>query len=297
MFPVGNGRPGTVLTPFAASPDGVVFTPPSFNQAAHRDRRQWLTTNEIALAFETEADGQWLRAGLPSVLRRLRYFSKQPTLPRNSVARFAREAPEIVARPTVVELRGTQIRSDLLRAVTADTLRRLGSDDTVPIFADVLLDAIEAMLEFDFRKSILYSAIALEAGASSAIESEYERLRRLPGQTLHRFLPARGNQDVHDPIFVRLADRANSRMRLHELPLYLFGRSLLVQNEPLFTRALRLSGTRNGLAHAGDAGQRADAYALDLTSASECLETARQVFDWFDLESDYPTVITHEDLV
>lgn len=295
MFPVGDGR-CSILTPFAASSDGTPIIPVR-SQLAHRDGRQWMTTTYFAFAFESEADARSLYQDHPAILRRLRFFAKQPALPRHAVVYQPQTVAAVVSagtRSPAFELGGgAQIRSDLLRAISADALRRLSSDDVVPVFGDVLLDAIEAMLESDFRKSILYAAIAVEAAASTALEAEYGRLIAAPAGAEHRVLAARGNRAAHDPIYLRLAQRPNSRTRLHELPLYLLGRSLLVQNEALFTRAMRLSDTRNGLAHTGDVSPRADAYALDRSGALECLETARQVFEWFGLESDYPTSITH----
>ena len=120
----------------------------------------------------------------------------------------------------------------------------------------------------DYRTSILYAAISIEAAAATLLDEEYERLiAAVPTPSAVRVidLPQAGGAHRRiDPVYAHLT-RGGGQFRtlLHELPLYIFGRSLMVQNQALYDGALRLYTTRNAIAHRGEPDDEHRALSLD----------------------------------
>lgn len=144
-----------------------------------------------------------------------------------------------------------------------------------------MLDALAALVEGDVRKTILYSAIAVEARATEVLDKAYEaaKLARAPR---HRIVDIadRGGQVSKDPIFDALPDKF--RTLLHERPLYLEGRSLLLENRTTYDRALKLYTTRSKLAHRGThAEEDGECFPLTRDGAERALRAAIDTLRWF----------------
>jgi hypothetical protein len=89
-----------------------------------------------------------------------------------------------------------------------------------------------------------------------------------------------------DPVFERLRERDHFPTKLHELPLYILGKSLLMDNEPLYGQARNLYATRNHLAHSGeiDESSSKDLYSVDQVGSGKALSTTKGVFAWLGVD-------------
>jgi hypothetical protein len=97
---------------------------------------------------------------------------------------------------------------------------RIGGKD-IPIAKEIFLDAFEAHLRKDFRKSILYFAMACEISVSTVLETKYQTLltkRKLKNAIKN---PSTGN--YKDPVFDLLQENKwQFKTKLHQQFLYLF---------------------------------------------------------------------------
>jgi hypothetical protein len=173
----------------------------------------------------------------------------------------------------------------LLTAVTVahlEAVAQLPADFVAPVHVDVLLDALQAHVERDFRRALLYAAIAVEAFALQWLEAKHESAR-VASASAHRFLklPLAGGEVAHkDPVYELLSAGDNFSRLLHERPLYLAGRSLLVDAPETYRRAVQLYATRNKIAHRGTAPADEKHFALSPEGSVDGLETAVKVFRW-----------------
>jgi hypothetical protein len=195
------------------------------------------------------------------------------------------------------------LRLRLLKNVegTALTFRALRSrlamaaDLRVPVYAEVLLDAVDASDTGDVRKAILYAAIAVEVMATTKLDDAFKEEVKRGAHSLSlvtRALPG-GKTVQKDPLFDQLHESAkrNFRILLHELPLYVSRRSLLVDNEEMYQQLLKLHATRNDLVHTGGVGGSTDRLPVDHDGAKEAMRLAIAAFQWFGAEGRYvPTI-------
>lgn len=93
-----------------------------------------------------------------------------------------------------------------------------------------------------------------------------------------------------DPIYERLRHRSDFNVLLHELSLYVLGRSLLAEDQALYANAKRLYSTRNQLVHSGGLleDETNPPLQLDATGAMTALKTAAALFSWLGLRHDFP---------
>jgi len=87
-----------------------------------------------------------------------------------------------------------------------------------------------------------------------------------------------------DPVYALLAKGDNFACLLHEVPLYLFRRSLLQENQELYRRAVSLYRTRNRLSHGRlvEPGEE-DLLLVNRDGAFRSLAVAVEVFQWFGM--------------
>lgn len=175
-------------------------------------------------------------------------------------------------------------------AIDASILLRasqIGSDSDIPICHEILLDALAAFERNDYRQTVLYAAIAIESLARTYLGSVYERAVTSQQPPAHlnivEFPQAGGLVQKKDPVFSLLYDNDSFQRLLHESPLYLTRRSLLVENDDLYRRALSLYRTRNRLGHGHviPENNTENLLSIDSAGALNGLETAIQVFEWF----------------
>jgi hypothetical protein len=92
-----------------------------------------------------------------------------------------------------------------------------------------------------------------------------------------------------DPVFERLRESAkrNFTVLLHELPLYLHGKSMLVEEERLYQRLALLHSTRNDLVHAGAILSGQDRLPTDYGGMQVAVHAAIEAFHWFRASGRY----------
>lgn len=162
-----------------------------------------------------------------------------------------------------------------------------------PIYNTLLLDAIEAVAEPDYRRAILYSAMTAEIVASTRLDEELGVLKTKGDSTGRlRLMPVHlrgGRTEVKDPVYDALSRQRQFKHLLHVLPLYVFGRSLLVDDCRLYEQALKLHGTRNDIVHLGQPSENAKPrLTLDEAGALEAISCAMSVCEWFGENYHYP---------
>ncbi len=224
------------------------------------------------------------------LLQRLRYLSRQFLIPH--VMSMAMQVNE--GHLTPADLSGAPDGSEsfirdfvLPTAVTAKHLRDLSElplEFSVPVHSEVLLDALAAHVSSDYRKAVLYAAIAMDSFARAKLDEALSTvLATKPASCRVIARPlAGGEESVKDPIYDLLAKTDNFARFLHELPLYLLNRSLLVEKEGLYKSAVELYGARNKLAHGSHLVS-----PPDRESASLALETAIDVLTWLGEPGSY----------
>lgn len=240
-------------------------------------------------------DGDTARLEIGKLLRWLRFATGQADLRTDLVGYqqylgVAADAPieaPFTAPPAFVPLfhaLATALSFDRIQAVLAACPMM-----SVPVYADVLLDAIEA--DDDDRKVILYSAIAVEAMVSTRLDEMHEAAQTVRPDDLRMvsMRGAGGTTVAKDPVFEFLRKGSKFRTLLHELPLYVLRRSVLLEDEQLFQDLDKLYGTRNRLVHGGHA-DAADLLTIDYHGAKKALRSAISAYRWFDAAGRYVTM-------
>src|SRR5262249_29593490 len=182
----------------------------------------------------------------------------------------------------------TAIRADIVKAaLTMEIVAKAGElppDFKPPVYEGLLLDAIKAATDMDFRAAIFYSAIAIEALAGTRIEEELQRL--LASAPVPPHLRAVESQEggkkgeIEDPVYKCLRNTGRFPNLLHELPLYVLQKSLKIEAPELYKVARRLYQTRNSLAHRGEPGKDKDLLPVDRQGATAALKCAAEGFAW-----------------
>lgn len=229
----------------------------------------------------------------------LRQTSKQVELPTGLAVISGTEVSELPSAnfPTV-EPNGQKFLARYIwdTAVTWEQLIeadvRLIASKT-PIYEELLLDAIHAFYDNDYRRTLLYSAISIETIAATILEDRYEvalhaedhdhELRIIQRQQ------AGGSIILKDPVYEFLVARGKFAELLHQLPLYLMGKSLLVENEQLYQKAIQLYKTRNKIAHLGDSSAKGPGgFSTNQDDARITLQVALDIFRWFGNDTKFP---------
>jgi hypothetical protein len=236
----------------------------------------------------------------PKFLRALRYTSGQSWISRTitvategetaSVSNFEftlRKDPDNAA---FISAQHVDLAVSWAKIHKIDKTIRESSFET---YMEVLLDGIAAHQESDYLKAILYSAIACESVAAQQIDRAYDDLRKAPTKsTTHRFVKCKtpdGDVDK-DPVFERLrsTEKGAFLSSLHELPLYLWSRSIQGEKPQLYRTAHALYKTRNKVAHLGGLTEESDK-TLPITreGSKQAIDCAVQIFDWFNVNASH----------
>jgi hypothetical protein len=180
-----------------------------------------------------------------------------------------------------------ELRSNLVRtAVRFEELPTSACGASARISDGLLVDSIHAFYRGDYRTAILYSAFAVESIANEVLEAEYERLKSVDSAKKEhvRIVQIRVSRDVEqakDPIYAALINGKGLGRLLHEAPLYLLRRSMLIEQQDLYYRGVKLYSTRNKIVHGQEAWVKGDVLPLDYAGAFEAIETAVLMFKWF----------------
>jgi hypothetical protein len=192
------------------------------------------------------------------------------------------------------ELRQASIRKHICEsAVSSEHLTEASSavlSSTVPVHCELANDAAENELRSNYRSAIIFAAAAIEACAGNVIDREYgNKLKQAP-LAAHRRVTITVNRRetiVKDPIYEALrcsSGEGGSQFLalLHEIPLYLLERSLMLDKQQTYQLAHSVYRTRNCLAHTGTTDDRKGGL-LDVSEdgALTSLQVMNDVFDWF----------------
>jgi hypothetical protein len=219
----------------------------------------WVRTDVLTLrpTGSAEPKREASEFALAKTLQALRYLTRQFALPERYSAWSVRATPE--DRPPLPEEQDAgelNLRDYFLpTAITEnnlDQLALLAPGFSPPASVLVMLDALLAAVDHDFRMALLYGAIAVESLATTLADA-YDRVLATNDKRFRVVeVPVSGGRNARkDPIYESLGEDNFSRM-LHERPLYLLDRSLLVEDAATFTKAKKLYTTRNKLAHVGE---------------------------------------------
>lgn len=195
-----------------------------------------------------------------------------PALPELSA-----ESPDLTALTWSPHLIST-----VLSRSAAEKADALGPDFRRPVFDSAMLAAVEAYAQHRFRDAILGAAIGMEAAAVAGPAAGMEGILgsgRARGTAPTRVVVSEAGVP-HDPVYDALESNATMRTRLHELPLYVLGRSLRLEDKTQYDAALRLYRTRNALAHGGVPTPE-KCLSIDGQGAREALRIAAAVIRWF----------------
>jgi hypothetical protein len=283
--------PGWSLrNPLYSAPDDQFVSPRIIGRV---DSSTLVTTSGICFSAESAtgfpAADPAGHSIVTEVLQRLRYISRQFTLPVSVAASGRHETSEDAKKLEAPSRAGTEIRLRSYHLPTAiterhiETVAGLAADFSVPVHADVLLDALEAHVEGDFRKALLYGAIAVESFAAGQLE-EAAKAAIARAEAQHRVITVAVNAQTtvqKDPISSLLLEGENFSRLLHQAPLYILGRSLLVEREDTYQKAVRLYGTRNKIAHLGSQPVEAKYFPATFEGAREALDAVVAAIDWF----------------
>jgi len=239
---------------------------------------------------------------LPTYVERfssnLRQTSKQVTIPTScSVISHGEllELPEL----NFTEAKKSEVvipRYTLDTAVTWENLTDADLDFLAPrslVYERLLLDAIHAYKDKDYRRSLLYTTISVETLAATKSDEAYNLITQEGDANnilrLVSFSQKEGTLITKDPVYELLRSRSKFLELLHEIPLYIFGKSLLVDNETLYQKATKLYRTRNKIAHLGEphAGSQTT-FAMTEDDALEAIECAINIFQWFEVSAHFP---------
>ncbi len=153
----------------------------------------------------------------------------------------------------------------------------------VPLYSEVLLDAIEASFVSDPRKAILYSAIAVEVMASTRIQEAFDQASAgMPDSLRLIEIDQSGGRRIRkDPIFDELqkTSQRNFKFLLHELPLYVERHSVMLEDASLYRELLLLHTTRNDLVHRASL-EEGDRLPLDHNGMHRALDAVVAAFRW-----------------
>lgn len=262
--------------------------------------RAIVETNRIIVLWKNERPS----AGdsftlLSDFLENLRYCSKQATLPQRVTMMRSfelEELPEAQFPANAIEVQG-RLRKYLVDwAIGVSALQCAGSllGNKPPIFHSLMLDAVHALYQGDYRRTLLYAAMSIETLAGASLDTAYEE--RLangihPSLRIAEFPLPGGAIRKKDPVFTYLRHDAKLAQMLHEIPLYLLGRSLLLSDEPRYQQAIKLYRTRNRLAHTGIIPEGDEYYPAEPSGGFSGVRAALAVFEWFGTDWKYPYVV------
>lgn len=239
---------------------------------------------------------------MADLLVRLRHVSGQATLPRleSFISGGETKVDELPSLPADSSYYEEMARARFQKylwstAITAQQIAAavaLGPKFVPPTYEVLFLDAVGAFRGRDYRRAILYATISTEVAFGTVIDDAYNRLLAAPNDDRFRVIAlvqAGGTTARKDPIYERLRNRSDFNLLLHELSLYVLGRSLLVEDQSLYADAKRLYTTRNQIVHSGELVEETNPpIRLDTNGAATALKTAIALFSWLGARNDFP---------
>lgn len=169
------------------------------------------------------------------------------------------------------------------------------SNSTFQIYEKLFLDSIQAFEDYDFKRSLLYSAISAETFLTNKLDSIYESSILNSNSSLRIIADnSTGTIVYKDPIYEFLRSKSKFAEYLHEFPLYLIGKSLKFEDQALYQKLIKLYKTRNHIAHLGEPIEAdVKVYEESYQNALEAITCTLSLFKWFGETNNF-TVPTLE---
>ena len=232
------------------------------------------------------------------LLKSLRHLSKQTEMPKGGDDLLFWEWLEVGELPLFSPPVAGGMRWHSNRKIVETAVKREHIDaackqpSRAPIYVTLFLDAISAHSTRDFRKSILYSAMALETASAMVLDEHYEANIRPYNSKKWRVVEYKlsgGKSNRKDPIWDLLRQQEDANSLLNEAALYVLGRSLHRDNEQLFQLVTRLRSTRNKIVHRGEPPDyTSNLYlTIDAAGSSDALNCTNEVLRWLGVGEDY----------
>jgi hypothetical protein len=238
-------------------------------------------------------------------LANLRYLSKQFELASGTSSFLSLSLAEVTVLPdlkfpkissrSMIQLIKQHLIDSAITWNNIQTAAIAPRNTLPPTFDTILLDGIQAFADGDYRRAILYSAMAIEIIAATKLDEVYEMMIQQQGDATADYLriismsQAQGQIAIKDPIYDYLSSRQDFAQLLHERPLYLLKKSLLIENEQLYQTARKLYRTRNKIVHRGEppTGDDTSYFEMREADALTALECSIQIFRWFGETGEY----------
>lgn len=280
-----------------------------------RDEYAYVRSRLIFLAYD---DGEFTATPsidvIPNVIeidkffRKLRYICKNENIPatisRDDVTHqplFFLDLPEPIM-PIALEgnrSRGYIPRSAIDKSVTWSRISEaddLPQDFEPPIYDGLILDAISAYHSTDFRRAILFAAMAIEVATSSTLDLIYENDKVAGGTDSNlrtiKIAKPKGEAIFKDPVYELLRARDSFKQLLHERCLYVLRKSLQIDDESLYQIAVKVYITRNKIVHNGYTPKIGgeDLVPISKMGAETAIDCAYRIIQWLNISEIYPYI-------
>lgn len=240
----------------------------------------------------------------PLIFNQLRYVSRYARFPKKYESAQIRKLDE-------QELVGFNIPSDrksaglpgfnLEAALTGELLHEfdnLSPEYRPPVYSELLLDSIEALASSDLKKSILYAAIAAETVAATILDRHYKNILLSQSNCSAQYrvvdlttsdIKSKWCDPVYDAL-VGTSSRNQMRKLLHERPLYLLSKSLLIENKTLYDSIISLYKERNKIAHLGIVEMNGESRSHTLEKRASTIRDVSRLFEWYGESGRYPVL-------
>lgn len=156
---------------------------------------------------------------------------------------------------------------------------RIFQSTVLPVYEEVVVDAFDAYRDREFSKTILFSTIAIE----SMLASRYDAIQKRKSEKKRDSKNTSSSSD--DPIYKTLKDGPFKRL-LHEVPLYLLGRSIMIEEKKLYQGLLKLYNTRNKIVHLGAPADTGNDKVLSINEegARVAFSLLLDTFNWMKIQ-------------
>jgi len=223
---------------------------------------------------------------LPQLFRQLRYQSLQSQIKVNNYISVimpvseqelasGRIKPEI---RSLVYYNSYYYHSMLTWKHVRQAERELASGSIIPVYEEIVIDAFDAVRNQEHSKTILFSAIAIEAMLANKYDELHGKSKRNKKQD-KRY--PQNYVATDDAIYKVLKDGPFKRM-LHEIPLYVLNRSIMMENPKLYQSLLKLYNTRNKIVHFGTPADPENGKLLPISEqgARTAFSLLLDTFEW-----------------
>ena len=240
-----------------------------------------------------EIDYDLLFKYLFSFLNYLRFESKQVSI-HPSVGIYA-----VTTVDKIIETRGaidkisqmaiktTHYKTMVTWANVIDADVKLFKQLALPVYEEMLLEAFNSYALNEYNKVLLFSTIAIESLLAQSYDGIYEKEKKKLNHNRKLRMVKYNTSTIKDPIWKTLMDRTDFKKLLHEAPLYLFNKSILLENEILYNNLIKLYNTRNKIVHWGAPifHDPDKLIPLDSQGADLSIKMAIDVFNWVGIHN------------